>query len=53
VSKARCPEMTHTNGAPVQCRKASGHEGNHWGIRSDGNDVVWAVTMFLAKKEKP
>lgn len=50
---ARCPETVLHNGARFQCRKASGHEGNHWAIRNDGLDVVWAVHVLLppAKKE--
>ena len=49
--KHRCPETTHTNGSPVQCRKNAGHEDNHWGLRSDGNDVVWAVHVLPVKRK--
>lgn len=51
-AKHRCPEQTHTNGAPVQCRKSAGHDGNHWGLRSDGNDVVWAVNILRPPDKK-
>ena len=46
----RCPETTHAFGAPVQCRKTAGHDGQHWALSAGGLDVVWLVNILRPKK---